>query len=307
MIIITGATGHIGNNVVRLLLKSRNDIKLLLREDSDATKELNVSKAVGNLLDVSFLNKHIHKGDTIIHLAGYIDLHNKNYNLSYESNVVMTQYLSDIAFEKGLRFIYTSSSDVLKKESNDYIPSDDHQRFYAKTKGIATLYVKSLIDKGFNGIILYPTAIIGTNDYKRSAAGKQLYYVHTHSVLPYVKGAYNFIDVKDVSNVIINAIDNPYKGDVIVSGHPFTIKELYQEIARVTKRKKHLIYIPRWLAKVGSIFYRRYNATMIDVVSQDVHFSNEKMLTYLLDEVTPFEDTILETIKFYSELKEVKK
>lgn len=307
MIIITGATGHIGNNVVRLLLKSRKDIKLLLREDSSATKDLDVSKAVGNLLDIAFLKEHINEGDTLIHLAGYIDLHNKNYNLSYESNVLMTQYLADIAVEKNLRFIYTSSSDVLVKKESDYVPSDNHNRYYAKTKGIATLYVKSLIEKGLNGIILYPTAIVGTNDYKRSAAGKQLYYVHTHKVLPYIKGAYNFIDVLDVSRAIISAINIDYRGDIILSGHPFTIKELYQEISSVTNKKKRLVYIPRWVAKVGSIFYKRYNATMIDVVSQNVNFSNEKMLKYLLDDITPFKETILNTIAFYNQLEEAKK
>lgn len=39
---------------------------------------------------------------------------------------------------------------------------------------MATLYIKELQEKGLNAIILYPTSVIGINDYKGSQAGKEI-------------------------------------------------------------------------------------------------------------------------------------
>lgn len=298
MYIITGASGHIGNNVVRLL---NGNTKLLLRKKDPMTEQFTCEKAYGDLLDKSFLDAHIQQEDIIIHLAGLIDLKNKDYQTSYDANVTMTQHIADIALSKGCRLVYVSSSDVLVNKDGHYQVEEDQRSIYAKTKAIATNYVLNKIKEGLNAVVLYPTAVVGTHDYKPSKTGEQIKRVIDHKFLFYIKGGYNFIDVKDVAKAIKVAADSKLVDDIIISGYPYKIGELFKHIGRLTHQRKVLICVPRWLAKASTVILRNFTPTMIDVVSRPIHFDNSKMKDKLHITLTPFDETLLETIDFLRE------
>ena len=297
MYIVTGASGHIGNNLVRILDEKT---KIILRKKDPITDSFSCEKAYGNLLDRSFLDANINQGDIIIHLAGIIDMKNKDYDRSYETNVTMTKYITDIAIKKGCRLVYVSSSDVLIKKNGVFMVEENQKSIYAKTKAIATNYVLSKMNEGLNGIILYPTAVVGPHDYKPSKTGEQINKVHHHKFLFYVRGGYNFIDVLDVCNAIKKAADSDIKDDIIISGYPYKIGELFKHIGKLTQRKKYLICIPRWLAKASTVIMRNFTPTMIDVVSRPIDFDNSKMKQHLLHELTPFDETLQNTINFFN-------
>lgn len=298
MYIITGASGHIGNNLVRLL---NGNIKILLRKKDPITDAFLCEKAYGNLLDKAFLDAHINKGDVVIHLAGLIDMKNKDYQKSYEANVLMTQYIADICMKKGCRLVYASSSDVLTKKNGVFVVDENQKSFYAKTKAIATNYVLNLMKQGLNAIVLYPTAVLGIHDYKPSKAGEQINRVDKQKFLFYVRGGYNFIDVLDVCKALKKAADGNVIDEVIVSGYPYKIGALFKYIGKLTKKRKYLICIPRWLAKASTVIMRNFTPTMIDVVSRPIDFDNQKMKSLLVEELTPFDETILQTIAFFNE------
>ncbi|HQC30483.1 MAG TPA: NAD-dependent epimerase/dehydratase family protein [Acholeplasmataceae bacterium] len=293
MIVITGASGHIGNNLVRLLIERDIPFKVLLRRDGHELAGLEIEKYIGNLYDYNFYDEHIQKGDTVIHLAGYIDLGNRDYKQSYEANVTMTKIIADVCLEKKAKLIFSSSTDILFHNSKGYYIENDVDKIkynYPKTKTIATLYVKELQEKGLNAIILYPTSVVGINDFKGSQAGKEIIKAAKKRCLPYLKGGYDFIDVIDVSNAIINAVDSDITGDVILSGEYYSIKELYQIIGKLTGKKKRLVYIPSWLAKFGTIFIKSLSPMVVDIVTKSRPFNDPKT-KLLLEENTAIEIT----------------
>lgn len=281
MIIITGASGHIGNNLVRLLIKEGTPFKVLLRKDSTELSGLSVDSFIGNLYDPSFYALHIDKNDTVIHIAGFIDLLNKDYEQSYQANVVMTQCIANICLDKGARLIYISSTDVFRfsKEKGNYIETNTNtiKYYYPKTKTLATLYIKDLQDKGLNALILYPTAVIGIHDFKGSRAGKEIIKASKKTFLPYVKGGYDFIDVLDVVKAIFNACNTNIQGDIILSGTYLTIKDIYKLVSRIVKKHRILIFIPKWLAKFFIRFIPGLSPMMIDIVSTSRPFFDERM------------------------------
>lgn len=61
MIVITGASGHIGNNLVRLLIERDIPFKVLLRRDGHELAGLEIEKYIGNLYDYNFYDEHIQK------------------------------------------------------------------------------------------------------------------------------------------------------------------------------------------------------------------------------------------------------
>ncbi|MGI6782009.1 MAG: NAD-dependent epimerase/dehydratase family protein [Acholeplasmataceae bacterium] len=299
MLVITGASGHIGNNLVRLLMEREIPFKVLLRREGKELAGLDIEKYIGNLYSYDFYNEQINKGDTVIHLAGYIDLENKDYHQCYQANYEMTKIIADICLEKNVRLIFTSSTDILYHSDTGFYIEEDVEKikdYYPKTKTMATLYVKELQKKGLNAIILYPTSVIGINDHKGSHAGKEIVKGYNKKWLPYVKGGYDFIDVLDVSNAIINAVSSPVTDDIILSGNYYTIKELYQLIGKLTGEKKKLIYVPRWLAKFGTRFIDGLSPMMIDIVAKSRPFNDPKT-KLILTEQTPIETTFENVIK----------
>ena len=294
MLVITGASGHIGNNLVRMLIKDEIPFKVLLRREGPELADLKIEKHIGNLYDQSFFLEHINKGDTVIHLAGYIDLEDKDYEQSYQANFVMTKLISDVCYIKQARLIYASTTDILKKDKDgSYVIEEDIAKIkhnYPKTKTMATLYVKELQEKGLNAIILYPTSVIGVNDYKGSQAGKEIIKAANRTFLPYIKGGYDFIDVLDVSKAIIAASFHEFSDDIILAGSYYSIKELYQLIGELTGKKKRLFFVPRWVAKIGTRFMKGLSPMMVDIVSNSEEFEDPK-LKKLLEEHIPIEIT----------------
>ncbi len=298
MIVITGATGHIGNNVVRMMMERDIPFKVLLRRDGKELEGLEIEKHIGNLYSSDFYNEHITSCDTVIHLAGFIDLGNKDYNQSYEANYVMTKIIADVCLNKGARLIFASSTDILVHHENGYRIMDPEKikYNYQKTKTMATLYIKELKKKGLDALILYPTSVIGINDYKGSQAGKEIIKGHKRKFLPYIKGGYDFIDVLDVSDAIINSVFLDVSDDIILSGNYYKIKDLYKLIGTLTNKKKILVYIPSILAKMGAFFIKDYSPMMVEIVANSKPFNDPKT-KLILKERTPISETFKNVLK----------
>lgn len=298
MIIITGATGHIGNNLVRMMMEKKIPFKVLLRKDGKEIQGLAIEKHIGNLYSSDFYNEHINEGDTVIHLAGFIDLGNNDYKQSYEANYEMTKIIADVCLNKKARLIFVSSTDVLIHKNGGYYIEEDVEKIkynYPKTKTMATLYVKELKKQGLNALILYPTSVIGINDYKGSQAGKEIIKGYKRKFLPYVKGGYDFIDVLDVSEAIINSVFSDFNDDIILSGNYYKIKELYKLIGTLTGKKKILVYIPSLLAKIGTLFIKGLSPMMVETVASAKPFNDPKT-KLVLEERTPIEETFKNVI-----------
>ncbi len=299
MLVITGATGHIGNNLVRMLIDKNIKFKVLLRKEGKELDGLEIEKYIGNLYDPAFYEHYINKNDTVIHIAGYIDLLNKDYNQSYQANYEMTKVIADECLKKEARLIYISSTDVLKYnvKKGYYIEKniDKIKYNYPKTKTMATLYVQELRKKGLNSLILYPTAVIGINDSKGSQAGQEIINATKKRVLPYVKGAYDFIDVLDIAKAIIIAAEGNLQDDIVLSGVYLTIKDIYKIIAKLTNKRKTLIYVPRWLAKIGTYFMKDLSPMMIEIVGKAKPFNDPKR-HLLIENLISIEDTFLSII-----------
>ena len=65
--VLTGATGHIGNNLARMLTSQNEKVKLLVRKIDESIEGLDVEYIVGNVFDKEFLLKNIEKDDIVIY------------------------------------------------------------------------------------------------------------------------------------------------------------------------------------------------------------------------------------------------
>ena len=71
---VTGGSGHVGANLIRLLLYNGWKVRCLVHHDGRAFEGLNVELTKGSILDSSFLKIHLKDADIVYHLAGITDV-----------------------------------------------------------------------------------------------------------------------------------------------------------------------------------------------------------------------------------------
>lgn len=310
MIYITGATGHIGNNLAREMSKQDIDFRLLLRKPSIAVDPFSNKIILCDIFDSQTMEKILSSGDTLIHLAATIDLKNNQLEECILVNDFGTRALVDIAIEKQVFFIYTSSVDIINRSNKNMTI---HEPFsiqltqksnYAFTKANATNYLLQKMENNeINATIFYPTAVIGPHDYKPSEAGKEIIKAMKKHYFVNVNGGYNFIDVRDVAQYIIEAFQKKVTGSFILGNQPLTIQYLYSEIAKYRNIRPHLIPIPKWLAYLGIVFTKQYTRVMLDAVFDNYNYDTSHTKQFFLTNPRPIENTLYDTFEFFSKKK----
>jgi nucleoside-diphosphate-sugar epimerase len=156
VILVTGATGHVGRPLIEALLGQGEEVRALLLEKETELK--NVEIVQGNVLDVDSVKRAAEGVDVIYHLAAIVDYYRAPRHLMYDVNVNGTKNLLDCS--KAGRFVYLSTTSVYGKRMKEN-PADERtpcspDSFYGETKEMAE---KMVIGKG--GIVLRSPVIYG--------------------------------------------------------------------------------------------------------------------------------------------------
>jgi dihydroflavonol-4-reductase len=170
-VLVTGATGFVGQKLVAGLTGKGHTVTTLVR---DARKARSLPKGVrlvkGDMLDDASLKKAVAGNDAVIHLAAYFDFYPRDVNLLYRVNVDGTRSLLNACLETSVRrFIYCSTTEVIGpvqhppgNENTELRPQFD----YSKSKVMAEEAVREVAGKGgLEHVILRPTGIIGEGDF----------------------------------------------------------------------------------------------------------------------------------------------
>ena len=107
---VTGASGHIGNCLVRELLNRGTEVKVLLHTFENSINTLNVQIVRGNVLDTEVLNRLCENVDVVYHLAAKIAIDRREKNLVYKVNIEGTQNLVESCIRKKVKKLIHFSS-----------------------------------------------------------------------------------------------------------------------------------------------------------------------------------------------------
>ena len=115
---VTGASGHLGANLIRRLIKSGWNVRCLIHRDTEALLGLDIEQVHGDLSSISILSKHMKGCEVVFHLAAYVGIENVNKKLMEKINIVGTKNMCEAALNSNIkRFIHFSTiqlhSDVL--------------------------------------------------------------------------------------------------------------------------------------------------------------------------------------------------
>lgn len=263
--IVTGAAGHLGGTIIRLLQTQNVDVAGLLRPGEAPVAESERTRYVyGDVCQSETLEPLFADGDgqdtVVIHTAGLISIADRVSPLVREVNVTGTANMIALGKRYGVnRFVYVSSVHAIPElptsrricETNHFSPSLVRGG-YAKTKAEATQLVLDASDQGFPAVVVHPSGIIGPYDTGNNHL-TQLVADYLRGKLPLcVKGGYDFVDVRDVAQGCLLAAERGQTGRCyILSGHYLTIRELLTRAGVLGGRKPPCI-VPMLLAKLAA-------------------------------------------------------
>ena len=326
-ILVTGANGHLGANTVRALLKKNYNVNAFVRKNSDLSglAGLPVTYCFGDILDREALIKAAMECEAIIHHAAVYKVWAKTPGEVMEPAIEGTRNIFSAAAMAGIkRIVYTSSTYAIgttkdpkrlltEKEwsDQDYVPYG-----IAKTKGEKLAW--ELSEKNNVPMIaLCPAAIYGRYDYKITPSNRLPVDIFKGIGMT-VKGVISVVDARDAGELHALALSNGRVGErYIVSGGGYEFREIGKLAGKLSG--KRVLYTPFGRTvniATGGIMEMIAKLTgwappfTIGLAKEYSHryarFDNSKIIKDFNYTFYPLEDTIRDTIKWFSFINKIK-
>jgi dihydroflavonol-4-reductase len=321
---VTGASGHIGNCLVRELKKQGAGIMVLVHNFRNDLDEMDVQVVPGNLLDPDSLKRLCKGADVVFHLAARVVIDNRMADKVLSANVKGTINLLKAAqSERVGKFIHFSSIEAFQSLSADTILDETgplietSKSIYGFSKAEGEREVLKAAKDGLHAVILSPTAVIGPYDYRGSLLGQALIKIYQNRLPFLISGGYNWVDVRDVVAASIQAMQSGRKGEkYILSGEFCSLKELSSMIRSISGCRIPPV-VPVSLARLACPFIQAYSAvtkkdplytqqSLDKLVYSPVNISHGKADKELKYKPLPIEQTLIDTFNWYRENKFLK-
>lgn len=323
-IAVTGASGHVGANLCRELLRQGHQVKALVHHDTRALQGLQVEQVPGDLTESKSLHSLCKDTEVVFHLGALISVNGDKARLE-KINVHGTENLINVILQSNVkRMIHFSSIHALDNfpldepmnESRPLVPNA--AMMYEATKARADRMVLDRVNDGLDAVIINPTAIVGPYDFKPSLVGQVLIRLYKGTLPALVPGGYDWVDVRDIVQAVIRAMTDGRKGErYILSGNWVSVRDLARMLEGVTGRKMVRLTVPTSLARLGVPFIKAYSMVtgqhpLYTYQSLEVLMNGNRMISHekarkeLGYAPRPLQDTLRDAISWYKEHGNIK-
>ena len=316
-VLVTGATGLVGNNVLRLLESQGHTTRVLVRSKSDPRplQGLNPETYVGDIRERDSVQSCMESVDAVIHAAAVVHIGWSRAEEHRQVNVEGTANVAKAALDHGVRMIHVSTTDTVGVGSYE-TPADEGSPYrgnpscpYPVTKRAAEQLVTELCTEGLNASIVNPSYMLGPFDWKPSS-GRMLLEVakgHTFFSPP---GGGTFCDVRDVACGILSAIDRAAVGRrYILGGRFMRYLDAWRMMAEITNGRGPICNIGplvRWIAGSAGDAWAKLTGREGDVNSAAIHmasvprnFNSDRARDELGYTTRPLEETIADAWSWF--------
>ena len=255
-VFVTGGTGFIGANLIRLLLQKGYEVRALFRPESNLEnlKNLDIEKVEGCLTD-SNLYQSLKGCQVLFHCAAHYSLWRKDKPLLEQYNILGTRHILAAARQAGIeRTIYTSSVAAIGVKPGVAVneiyqsPVENLVGHYKKSKYWAEQEAHQAVKLGQDIVIVNPSTPIGPWDIKPTPTGDLILRFLRRKMPAYVNTGLNFIDVRDVAQGHLLALEKGKTGERYILGHQnLTLKEFLDLLSKITGLPAPQKTLPIWL------------------------------------------------------------
>lgn len=261
--LVTGACGHLGGTLVRLLERTGAQVRGLRLPSEQARDRAHVTYYPGDVRDRDSL-RPLFRGlagreVVVFHTAAIVDISGEVTPQMHDVNVNGTKNILALCREYGVkRLVYVSSVHAIP-EKDGYAVLREVDRFspqqvtggYAKTKAEATQAVLDAAAQGLDAVVVHPSGILGPFDGTGNHL-VQLVKEYAGGKLPAcVKGGYDFVDVRDVAAGCLAAAEKGRSSQCyILSNRHYEVKEVLA-MAKTLCHGRWLPVLPMWMAQAA--------------------------------------------------------
>jgi farnesol dehydrogenase len=316
-VFLTGATGFLGNELLKKLHSRKHEITALVRNPAKASFPSEVKLIQGAVENLQSYEKALNGNDAIVHIAALVKMWVPDRSQFDRVNVEATENLIRASSDAGIpRFIYASSFMALGPSNGRPITEEDPRRIsklhndYERTKYLADQMARGYADKGYPLYILYPGIIYGPGNMTDGN-------IVAKNLIPFLNGkmpfglpikSWSYVFVRDVVNGFVQVLEgNPESNRYILGGENHTGQSFYKTVQDVTGKKPPIFNIPFPIAKLAGygefalakLFGRDPSLLTHEIVEIYKHswaYDSTRAQKELGYKITPLRDGLIEMI-----------
>jgi dihydroflavonol-4-reductase len=317
--VVTGASGHLGMNLVNALLARNWQVRTVIHINCKHLKNLDVEMIHGDTLNPILLEKAFSGADVVFNLAAKVSVVGWNrpqveaLNIKGPENVIAACKKCDVG-----RLIHVSSFHACNQEPQNQ-PLDETRSLvedknaipYDYSKACGEKLVRRAREEGMDTVVLSPTGIIGPYDYEPSHFGAILVSIGRGKMPAIVDAGLDWVDARDVASGIIRAaeVEKPSE-KYMLSGEWVSLKDIAKQIAQITGNSAPFFTAPMWLAKAGAPFSEVYSRVTggralftgisLKALGSNHNVSHARAAAELGYNPRPLSETIKDTIEWFN-------
>ncbi len=268
-VLVTGGTGFVGGNLVRVLLEKGYAVRALVRSGSDRRNldGLDVETVTGDLTDAASLGPAVQGCEGLFHVAASYTFWTPRPGRVYDANVTGTENILNAARKAGVRkIVYTSSESTLDITGTEPVLNcqpDSLPGHYKRSKCLAEAKVLEMAAGGLPVVVVNPTTPIGEYDIKPTPTGKIIIDYLNGRMPAFVNTGLNVVDVRDVAAGHILAMEKGKVGERYVLGNRnVTLRDLFLILEGLTGIKAPRFSIPLWTAMAAGYVDEFFNGRL---------------------------------------------
>ena len=267
-VLLTGPDGLLGSNLVRRLLDGGYGVRALVHPASRSTTldGLEIERIKGDILDPSPLKDAVKDCDAVFHVAASTAMWPPRDPKITAVNVEGTRNVLDAARSCGVaRLVHVGSASSFGygtkaepgTESSPYLYRDFRLAYFESKLEAQEMVLRAAGEGSIDAVVVNPTFMIGPHDFGPSSGMLIVKFVKLRPVV-FPPGGRNFVDVRDVADAMIAALEKGRTGECYLLGHRnLEMRELFTLLARMTGGKPPKIPLSKsallLAGRIGSI------------------------------------------------------
>ena len=260
-ILVTGADGFLGSNLVRVLINHGHDVRAFVQpgRQQKTLDGLNIERFNGDILNSEEVIKSAEGCDAVIHCAASTSMWPARSAIVNKINIDGTKnIIHAVLHNKVQRMIYvgTANSFGFGSKENTGVEDNPYKSYiygldYMDSKNkTQQMILKEAKENSLPAVIVNPTFMFGPYDSNPSS-GAMIMALYNGKVPGYTCGGRNYIYVKDACVGIVNALTKGRIGECYILGNEnLSYKEAFGKIASTIGVMPPSLYIPSLFAKL---------------------------------------------------------
>ena len=326
-VLVTGASGHVGANLVRRLLDDGIRVRVLLRQESknEAVADLEVERVFADIRDLKATRRALEGCQGVYHCAAKvstIDGNRAHRREVFECNVLGTRNVLRAAREvQAGRVVVTGSFSAVGYDLDDPSgPSDETMQFYPMERTMPYERSKVLVEheclravsEGQDVILATCCAVVGGADFVPSRLGRTLCDYTNSKLRAYVDGGFAFVAARDIVDGHLRCMRAGRTGEKYIFASEFKtisdILDLYEEVSGVPRPNKRIptpmMYVfsevaSFFLSRFYPSFPQRFTPGAIRLLKQQRHANTSKAKRELGYQPTSIRSAVHEAYAFH--------